>query len=335
MLSALLQDTPYAVLSHEMKPAQLRLAGIHSRAIEREVGVAGQLHLAWGALEANDLEKASIHLRRVSSKLTRQAAKLNGRVAKAPQKLAAAKRELAARLDELGPSKGDADLLAGCRDSIVTSLKGRWGTEEAHTVIEAVRIKGQAPPISSFLKDAELFEIGAVEVRKGCKPKQQMEIALKFAVPPSFNDKVNEAVGPECYLFAKNACGDWVHMTGSPITNNYSATTGLYQLTAEAVNTPEIKECLCEMLLKRIGWDSMWHRSISMGDFYTVPLGNMPGTSLSGLLTYQLAIVPDSTTPELNRTMATITENLTKAGHSYFTVGTTTSEECCEDSAPA
>ena len=326
MLSALLQDTPYAVLSHEMQAPQLRLAGIHSRAIEREVGVAGQLHLAWGALEASDLEKASIHLRSVSSKLTRQAAKLNGRVAKAPHKLAAAKRELAARLDELGPSKGDADLLAGCRDSIVTSLKGRWGTEEAHTAIEAVRIKGQEPPISSFLKDAELFEIGAVEVRKGCKSKQ-MEIGLKLAVPPSFNDKVNEAVGPECYLFEKNACGDWVHMTGSPLTKNYSATTGLYQLTAEAVNTPAIKECLCEMLLEGIGWDSMWHQPIFMGDFHTVPLGNMPGTSLSGLLTYQLAIVPHSMTPELERTMATITENLTKAGHSYFTVGTTTGEE--------
>ena len=331
MFSALLQDTPYAVLYHEMKPAQLRLAGIHSRAIEREVGIAGQLHLAWVALEANDLEGASIHLRRVSSKLTRQAAKLNGRVAKAPHKLAAAKRELAARLDELGPSKGDADLLAGYRDSIVTSLKGRWGTEEAHTAIEAVRIKGQEPPISSFLKDAELFEIGAVEVRKSCKSKQ-MEIALKFAVPPSFNDKVNEAVGPECYLFEKNACGDWVHMTGSPLTKNYSATTGLYQLTAEAVNTPAIKECLCEMLLKRIGMTSPWHQPIFMGDFHTVPLGNMPG---SGLLTYQLAIVPHSMTPELKRTMDTITENLTKAGHSYFTVGTTTSEECCEDSAPA
>jgi len=323
MFSALLPYTPYAVLSHEMKPAQLRIACNRSLEIKREVRIAHQLRVACEALEANDLEKASIHLRSVSPKLTSQAAKLNGRVAKAPHKLAAKKRELAARLDELVPSKGDADLLAGYRDSIVMSLKGRWGTEEAHTAIEAVQVKGQEPPISSSLKDAELFEIGAVEVRKGCKSKR-MEIALKFAVPPSFNDKANEAVGPVCYVLEKNACGAWVHMTGSPITNNYSATTGLYQLTAEAVNTPEIKECLCGMLLKRIGMTSPWHQPIFMGDFHTVPLGNMPG---SGLLTYQLAIVPDSMTPELKRTMATITENLTKAGHSYFTVGTTTGEE--------
>jgi hypothetical protein len=332
----------------------LILAGRDSRAIEREVRVARSLHLAWEAWEAKDLENASLHLRRVSSKLTRQAAKLDSYVAKKSRDLAAAKRDLAARVGEIGAmhaKSGDeiaeiAALIAGHRDSIVASLEGRWGTSEAHPAIEAVRIKGEEPAISNLLKNAKLFEIGVVDVlgRTRCKSK---EIGLKFALPRSFDDGVNGAVGANGFLFEKNADGEWVQMTGSPMNKNHSATTGLYHLLDDAVNTrPEIKEHLSAMLLKRVGSTSPWHKPLSTGDFQTVPLGHKLGTL--GVLLYQLAIVPDSMTPELQRTMAVITATMTKAAKpeadpSYFTVGAKRkatsedddSEEACGDSSPA
>jgi hypothetical protein len=299
--------TPLRGLSCEITPEDLALACICVRDIEMDVGVARLLHGALCAAEAKDTKNLRILLGLASGKLRRQAAKPPVDTQQAKQLLAHRIEGIAAMVSE------DAIMLEirPIRDDIVASLKGRWGKPASHDAIRKLLIEGVESDIAKRAKDARIFEIGVV---------LGVTVGVGFVVPRSFNDEDNAAVGSNAFLFEKVG-SSWVPLTRSPVRKSYAATVGFYLAVKDAVNTrPEIAEHLRTILLAAIGSTSPWHKVISDGDFKSVPLIHLRGTT--GLALYQLAIVPGSITPELAHVMATIKANMTSnaAGPIYFTI---------------
>ena len=302
-----LDATPLRGLSCEIAPEELALACIAAREIEMDIGVARLLHGAVCAAEAGDAKNLGILLGLASGKLSRQAAK-------PPVEHQPAKRLLAHRIETIAAMDSDAIMreIRPIRDDVVASLKGRWGKPAAHDAIRKLLIEAVESDIAKRAKDARIFEIGDV---------LGVTVGVGFVVPRSFNDEDNAAVGSNAFLFEKVG-PSWVPMTRSPVRKDYAATVGLYRAVKDAVNTrPEITEHLRTVLLAAIGSGSPWHKVISEGDFQSVPLIHMRGTT--GLALYQLAIVPGSIAPDLAHVMATIVANMTRnaAGPIYFTIG--------------